>query len=219
MKKLFRILVALFMGTVMVFSVAGCNAGTQNELQGKVDDLQTEIAELSDRLAEMEDQIRKRDERIEKLEKQLSGELSEGPFYSLQTAYDNGWLTQEDLMSIAYYNNGGREYNEEIMPEDYAPQAKTPEILDEPTNLAIKQSVWEESFKEDNPHNITTNDIGVSYYGIYKNCVAVKTGCYKFPYLTVEGGEIVSGVYFYYSGYYSGYTGFNHIVIWKEKEL
>ena len=31
-----------------------------------------------------------------------------GKFYTLQEAFDQGFLTENDLKSIAYYNNGGR---------------------------------------------------------------------------------------------------------------
>ena len=48
-----------------------------------------------------------------------------GDFYSLQEAYEAGYLTKEEIMSIAYYHNGGRVYNEEIMSEEYTPIPKT----------------------------------------------------------------------------------------------
>ena len=56
-----------------------------------------------------------------------------GVFVDLQTAYDYGLLTKDDLMSIAYYQFGGRYKNEDIMPEDYTPQPKNPETIDEAT--------------------------------------------------------------------------------------
>ena len=45
------------------------------------------------------------------------GETVQGEFYSLQEAYDKGWLTQDDLLSIAYHYQGRRD-NEELMGED-----------------------------------------------------------------------------------------------------
>ena len=59
--------------------------------------------------------------------------LYQGQFYTLQQAYENHWLTQEDLKSIAYYHNVGIAGNEEVMGENYQPQPKTPEILDKIT--------------------------------------------------------------------------------------
>ena len=43
-----------------------------------------------------------------------------GNFYSLEEAYENGWLTQEDILSIAYYYNQGAEGNEALMGESLA---------------------------------------------------------------------------------------------------
>lgn len=57
MKRIKIVFIAIILAVVMIFGVAGCNAGTQNELQGKI--------------AEMENQIRERDEKIEQLEKEL----------------------------------------------------------------------------------------------------------------------------------------------------
>ena len=97
-----------------------------------------------------------------------------GKFYTLQEAYDNGFLTQEDLMSIAYFNNGGREYNEDIMDENYVPAPMNPTALSAETDMAIRQSYWDKYYKENTPTNRTIDDIGLGYYGTYNNCVAVK---------------------------------------------
>ncbi len=68
MRKLKVVIVALLLGIVAMFGIAGCS-GTQSELRGK--------------------------------------------YYSLQTTYDNGWLNEDDLKSIAcaYYNNSHYEDN------------------------------------------------------------------------------------------------------------
>ena len=109
-----------------------------------------------------------------------SGDLPEeetaGSFYTLQEAYDIGWLTQEDLMNIAYYNNGGRTDNEEIMSETYQPVPKTPEVLSEPVAKSIKKA-WAKRYNGDNTNqatDITEEMVYISeYYGTYKDCVAV----------------------------------------------
>ena len=49
-----------------------------------------------------------------------------GKFYTLQEAFDQGFLTENDLKSIAYYNNGGRENNEDKIEEDFVPQPLNP---------------------------------------------------------------------------------------------
>ena len=102
------------------------------------------------------------------------GPKTYGTFYTLQEAYDNGYLTREDLMSIAYYKNGGRRYNESIMPEDYAPIPKNPEELSESTSLRICSTAaadWNAEYPDD---DATAEDFWIDhYYGTYGNCVAV----------------------------------------------
>ena len=102
------------------------------------------------------------------------GPKTYGTFYTLQEAYDNGYLTREDLMSIAYYKNGGRRYNESIMPENYAPIPKDPEELSESTSLRIRSTAaadWNAEYPDD---DATAEDFWIDYYyGTYGNCVAV----------------------------------------------
>ena len=102
------------------------------------------------------------------------GPKTYGTFYTLQEAYDNGYLTREDLMSIAYYQNGGRRYNESIMPEDYAPIPKDPEEPSESTSLRIRSTAaadWNAEYPDD---DATAEDFWIDYYyGTYGNCVAV----------------------------------------------
>ena len=50
MKRSLSIFIAFFMGIVALFSVAGCNGGTQNELQSKIDALQSQIEELNEQI-------------------------------------------------------------------------------------------------------------------------------------------------------------------------
>lgn len=237
MKKIFGIFIALFLAIVMVFGVAGCNTGTQNDLQGTINDLQSQIAEMEGRLAEMEDQIRERDEtienlndqitkleeQIEQLEKELA-EKSAGTFYTLQEAYNNGWLTQADLMSIACYHNGGQRYNEEIMSDDYKPAPKTPEILSKNVDLAIRQTLVNDLNKEYDSDSFVLNNIVVcAYYGTYNGGAAIRM------VYSVDGESglndvisenTVANVKFRYTDYtnffqLTNYTFTNAIMIWK----
>lgn len=98
-----------------------------------------------------------------------------GKLYTLQEAYDNGWLTQADLMSIAYYHNGGRAHNEEIMDEDYEPLSKTPEELSRWTELKIKMAAAKEyRGREYNIKYARAKGFTITEYcGTYGDCVAV----------------------------------------------
>ena len=89
-----------------------------------------------------------------------------GKFYSLQEAYDNGWLTREELLSIAYYYNG-RYGNEEIMDENYTPLTKTPATLDLEMDLEIRKA-----YVKGNIYRVDTVEIR-AYCGTYGECIAV----------------------------------------------
>ena len=103
MKKSISILIVLLLVIVVLFSFVGCNAHT-DKLHSKIDELQSKLEEL-------EEQIWQRDRRIAQLEKELR---AEGPFYTLQCAYDRGWLTQEDLQTMANYHNKSILYPESL---------------------------------------------------------------------------------------------------------
>ena len=211
MKRISKIIFALLIGVITIFGVAGCNNDAQKQLQGKIDELQAQIADVSGRLTEMEDeldernatiddlndQLKERDERIEELEKEILSNA--GEFYFLEDAYDNGWLTQEDIMSIAYYHNRGRWYNEDIMPENYAPQPKMPEVLSDKTQLKIK-SVSAKALREfQNIKNAEADDIIITeYYGTYGDCVAVRTRDNYSGYGTIVFTDLTAGVKFFY---------------------
>ena len=144
-----------------------------------------------------------------------SGDLPEeetaGSFYTLQEAYDNGWLTQEDLMNIAYYNNGGRTDNEEIMSEDYQPAPQTPEVLSEKTELKIKSTAAKE-YREDNIKDVVADGFTITrYYGTYGDCVAVMMTDNYTDHWDWEVVDCVAGVKLHYNNS-------NQIKIWRETE-
>lgn len=208
MKKVKIVLIALLLGIVMIFGVAGCNIDTQNDLQGKIDDLQTQIEELEERLAEMEDQFGDRDKKIEQLEKELA-EKSTGTFYTLREAFVNGWLTREDIMSIAYYHNGGRWHNEEIMSEDYEPAPKKPEVLSEFTELKIKSTGAKYCRENYDIAEAEADGITITQYcGTYGDCVAVMIRGYL-HYAQALWTDTVAGINIHYSDA-------NSIKIWRE---
>ena len=142
-------------------------------------------------------------------------ETGEGTFYTLQKAYDEGYLTKEEIMSIAYYHNGGRVYNEEIMSEEYTPIPKTPQELSEETVNKIKENAAYEYNSEHNHETKATADgfTIVHYYGTYDGAVAViVTHSYlgDSPAVVVDNSYSVAGVIFHYWTY-------NHIQIYIEK--
>ena len=105
----------------------------------------------------------------------LSGCGNYGTFYFLTEAYELGLITQEDLLSIAYYCNGGTKNNEELMGEDYEPIPKEPLELSQATTKRICRAIADKKEKE-SLHNAkyTGNDFRIyGYYGKYGNGYAI----------------------------------------------
>ena len=245
MKKIKKVLIALVLAIVMVFGVAGCNAGAHNELQSTIENLQSQIAEMEDRLAEMEDQLRERDttiedlneqikkqdEKIEELEKELA-EKTVGAFYSLQEAYDNGFLSYDELQSIAYYHQSqfinpdfGMSFNADLMGDNYQPIPKTSENLSTLLNLAIKQTMVNDLNKRFDTDSFALDNIVIyEYCGTYNDCVAIRMLYSAGPDFAVNDitcEHTVANVTFFYPDYTSFYylTSYifsNTIMIWKE---
>lgn len=129
-----------------------------------------------------------------------------GEFYTLQEAYDQGLLTQDDLKSIAYYHNGESE------DESFVPMPKTPEVLSNKTEKAIKET-RAYNLRTQNPNPIKkaeAKDITIlKYYGTYNNCVALIMDDIHHDYSSAEREVTIDGVLFHYN------DG-NSIIIWQQ---
>ena len=127
------------------------------------------------------------------------GGESPGTFYSLQEAYNNEWLTQEDLQTIANYHNNNISY---------------PESLSEGIAKSIKK-VWAKQYNEehtDSGDKITGSDVSIrKYYGTYHDCAVVIVDRRDAMYLGVDAPYTieVGGVAFTYNRYRP------QIIIWK----
>ena len=132
-----------------------------------------------------------------------------GTFCSLEEAYEAELLTQEELLSIAYYQNGGREKNEALMPEGYAPQER--QELPEETDRAIRKTAareWQKKLGK----RVTADDMRiVKYYGAYHGCHAVMLNepFVEFPAVDLENWVSVGGVQICYASPLE-------IVIWRQ---
>lgn len=132
-------------------------------------------------------------------DEQETEDEKEGTFYSLQEAYDRGLLSQENLLSIAYYHNNWIPYTDRLS-ENIAKSIKRDltKILEEKDNKPIQAVDCETAIIE-------------KYYGTYNNCVAVivdragvNSGAVYIP-ISVEIGSVT----FIYDLYRP------QIVVWK----
>ena len=96
----------------------------------------------------------------------------------LDEAYELGLLSDDDLMSIAYYyhdhiSSSGRTYNEEVIPEDFVPAAKDPGVVRYDVYATIADAYLEicdeTMVEEDSPYAPYVR----AYCGTYGKCVAV----------------------------------------------
>ena len=127
-----------------------------------------------------------------------NGEPTSGEFYSLQTAYDNGWISKGDLRNIAYYYAG------DAQKKGFKPTPITPESLSAETELAIKESFLQFWGKED-ISLIVIRD----YYGEYNGFIAMII-YYSGPHNPVACKETVGGISFEYS------TPITTIQLWRK---
>ena len=119
-----------------------------------------------------------------------------GNFYSLQEAFDNEWLTHEDLQSLSYYYSFKVVDGGSNKDEDFVPKPKDPELIDRSTEKAIKQSyLTENKIKKDFPF-ASIDRIHVEYFGTYNGYIAVivSDDYYGYDYLFED--TIIDGVLF-----------------------
>ena len=140
-----------------------------------------------------------------------------GEFYTLQQAYDNGLIIEEDLWSIAYYYCNGIDYSD-FNGIDYSaitPIPKNPKILDEKTLAKIKNDALINLLAQKDKDGrqlypkATAKDIRVGYYGTYNGMIAVVVDNSFTAYTDVIVEDAVGGVIFTY-----GNGAFP--ILWKE---
>ena len=185
--------IILFLLITMLFGVVACK-GSQNENSSVLESSFT-TSSLGNSSLQDSSSMEESSSLQENASPQESSSVVEeelGKFYSLQEAYDNGWLTREELLSIAYYYHG-RYGNEEIMDENYVPLPKTPETLDEEMDLEIRQA-----YAKGNSNRVARLEIE-AYCGTYGECIAVFI--YEFgggEHMTVEDIETVLDIKYIY---------------------
>lgn len=131
----------------------------------------------------------------------ISDEVITGAFYTLSEAYNSGYLSKEDLQSIADY------LNEEI---------EFPESLDSEVEKAIKETA---------AYNIRNRDIEpfpdataggiiiVAFYGVYSDNFVIKmrNNYDLHPDDVPSRWEEIGGIQFHFIGY-------DRVSVWREKE-
>ena len=97
-----------------------------------------------------------------------------GDIYTLEEAYEMGLLSREDLMSITYYQMGNRHLNETVIPEDFKPKPRDPEVLSDKLKEKIVNDYFYFYIKGQEDSRFRVDHILTDgYYGCYDNCYVV----------------------------------------------
>ncbi len=131
-----------------------------------------------------------------------------GVFYTVTEAYERGYLTREQVMSIAYYHNGGTEHNEEIMGDDYKPFPPTKPNAE--TEKAIKKTYYHSDNWKRYENDFKFEDINCGYYGVFDNVIAVVITVYGEAVALPAWEEKVDDITIYY-------TDIKRILIWEKQ--
>ena len=131
-----------------------------------------------------------------------NGEPEAGEFYTLQQAYDNGWLSKGDLRNIAYHKTGDGQR------KGFKPTPKNPETLSAETELALKED-WANRLRDTGTENAVADGVTIHYYyGTYDGLVAIFVSDRYSKHFQVINEENIDGVKF-------KYTDSNEILVWK----
>ena len=154
-----------------------------------------------------------------------------GEMSTLESAYEKGWLIADDIRSIGFYHNGGKEWTgcvcgkcddenykglkclEGFEVTDYVPQEKNPACLSDESVEKIKK-VWvdylfasADEYGFDVSDFIDINNLEIEkYYGTYNGCAVFMFGGIYLQ--TVSTYEIADTVFFFADS--------NRILVWKE---
>ena len=141
-------------------------------------------------------------------EKSPEEEESMGTFYTLQEAYDKGYLTKTDIKDICYYRFGEVWEGEDLKSENWIKVEYTPTQsltdLDKKIEMAIKVTYYtlnEDLFYNQNVGKIgDINDLTVRFFGEFSNSYVVIVDCSLWDSGAVSTPMLVAGIAWWESG-------------------
>ena len=164
--------------------------------------------EFEEELKQRDKKLKELEDDIDYLERRANGIVATS--YPLYVAYDNGWLTRDDLMHILYFRNGYvigyDEDNRSKYEIDFKPTMETP-IMTERLEMEFKEAYYKAN--QDKLGGYEKSEalqmFGVKYLGQYNDVYVVETISYALlPGLS--GSYVVAGIVF-------GYSISNHIQV------
>lgn len=111
-----------------------------------------------------------------------------GKFYKLEAAYNEGIISRDDLLTLAYINNNGNEYNENNINDDFKPKEINENDLTSVILHKIKSTASESKEEYDS--------CNVSFYGKYNEAYAIKLSSTLDDIPAVETSYYIDEIYF-----------------------
>jgi hypothetical protein len=125
-----------------------------------------------------------------------------GQLYTIDSAYESGWLTKDDLMDICYYAyknvwTGEDKDSSTWVKVDYTPSRKL-DSLDSKVETSIKECYYNlnksKFIDKDGKSLGGIEKLTVKYYGTYNDCVAVSIDCSLWSSGAVATPKLLAGV-------------------------
>lgn len=142
--------------------------------------------------------------------------MNNGSFYSLNNLYKNKRINDNDLLNIAYRNNGGFLYNDQGEELAFIPEVivKVEELSKDLLDMIIND--YFDMLMEDDyfiNEKLEISDIKMlGYFGVYNGYYAMRFQDNK-TLATVSGEENIGGLKFIYP-----YAGDNKVILWKKNK-
>lgn len=195
--KLSVLVITITLIIAMVLPFAACTG--DNELQAQIDDLKNQVEQLEEQIEQLEEQIGQLEEQIKQLEEETA---ITGQFYTLEEAYNNNYISRNDLETMAgYMNNSNNPF--------------TVEQIDAKILYAIKYTYLQRFLDDKNedgslkyPDLTVENCAEVDFYGLYNNdCYCLRIWGRYVQYPAIDIKEEIDGVSYTYFG--------ANLIIWK----
>ena len=129
-------------------------------------------------------------------------QIEEGTFYSLEEAYDAGWLTKDNIMEVCYYRFGEVWLGEDLNSDSWVKYEYEPKNqqqgLDKSVENNIKNayySIHKSDFFDKEGNSLGGIDnLSVQYFGTYNNFCVIIMKCSLWDVGQVVTPMLLAGV-------------------------
>ena len=170
-------MIATGLALIMSFSLVSC--GENDELLERIEELSTKIQAQEKSVEDLQEEnqsLKEANEALQEKNEDLTERLTEiewtynapyGGIYSLTEMYEDNFIDKQALMTMAYYLNGGKARNEEIMA-DFEPTPLEPLSVEMERRIRETFAYWGRSLGEDLNYPETWENYTIyNYFGQY----------------------------------------------------